>query len=380
MMSRWPVAGVAWVTVQYLEGLRRLGYDAYYVEAHGCTQTKFMTGPDDDGVARAADYIGAVMRRFDFNGHWGYHDVHLSGRCFGMDRERLDELYRSADLLINLHGATEPLPEHVATNRLVYLETDPVEVQVAMGRNEPGVIDFLAAHCAHFTWGLNYGNSDCRLPVSDRFPFRHSPPVVVTDFWQPNDLGPADTFTTVGNWRQPYKQVVIEGETYHWSKHLEFLKFIDLPMRTAQKFELALSASSYDAVDAALLRDHGWGVRDGLEVSGDLDTYHRYVSGSRGEFTVAKDQNVRLRSGWFSERSAQYLAAGRPVITQDTGFGSHLPTGEGLFGFETLDQIVEAVEAANSDYTRHRRAALALAREYFDYAVVLRKLLSEVGV
>jgi hypothetical protein len=339
-----------------------------------------MTGPDDDGVARAADYIASVMRRFDFNGRWAYHDVHLSGRCFGMDRTRLDALYRSADLLINLHGATEPLPEHVATNRLVYLETDPVEVQVALGKGERGVTDFLAAHCAHFTWGLNYGNADCPLPVSGRFPFKHSPPVVVTDFWQPNDLGPADTFTTVGNWRQAYKQVVLDGETYHWSKHLEFLKFIDLPGRAAQKFELALSASSYDASDEALLRGHGWGVRDGLEVSGDLDTYHRYVSGSRGEFTVAKDQNVRLRSGWFSERSAQYLAAGRPVITQDTGFGSYLPTGEGLFAFETLGQIVEEVRAVNADYARHRRAALSLAREYFDYDVVLRNLLSEVGV
>jgi hypothetical protein len=380
MMSRWPVAGVAWVTVQYLEGLRRLGYDAYYVEAHGCTQTKFMTRPDDDGVARAAEYIAAVMGRFDFNGHWAYHDVHLSGRCFGMDRERLDALYGSADLLINLHGATEPLPEHVANNRLVYLETDPVEVQVALGENSKGVIDFLAAHCAHFTWGLNYGNPDCRLPVSDRFPFKHSPPVVVTDFWQPNDLGPADTFTTVGNWRQPYKQVVIDGETYHWSKHLEFLKFIDLPRRVAQHLELALSASSYDASDEKLLHDHGWRVRDGLEVSADLDTYHRYVSSSRGEFTVAKDQNVRLRSGWFSERSAQYLAAGRPVITQDTGFGSHLPSGVGLFKFENLEQIVESIEAVNSDYARHRRGARALARDYFDYAVVLRRLLSEVGV
>jgi len=380
MMSRWPVAGVAWVTVQYLEGLRRLGYDVYYVEAHGCTQTKFMREPEDDGVALAAEYIASVMRRFDFSGHWAYHDVHLSGRCFGMTREELDALYASAAVLINLHGATEPLAEHVATNRLVYLETDPVEVQIALGENSKGVTDFLAAHCAYFTWGLNYGNPDCRLPVDSRFPFKHSPPVVVCDFWQPNDLPASAAFTTIGNWRQPYKQVVFQGETYHWSKHLEFLKFIDLPRRTAQHFELALSASSYDASDAKLLADHGWAVRDGLEVSADLDTYHRYVSGSRGEFTVAKDQNVRLRSGWFSERSAQYLAAGRPVITQDTGFGSALPTGQGLFAFETMEQVLAAVEAINSDYPKYCRAAAALASEHLDYAVVLRRLLAEVGV
>jgi hypothetical protein len=380
MMSRWPVAGVAWVTVQYLEGLRRLGHEVYYVEAHGCTQTKFMRSPEDDGVSRAADYIASVMRRFDFGRQWAYHDVHMSGGCFGMTREQLDELYRSATMLINLHGATEPLPEHAATGRLVYLETDPVEVQIALGQGSSTVTEFLDAHCAYFTWGLNYGNPDCRLPTSPRYPFRHSPPVVVADFWQPNEVGPADTFTTVGNWRQDYKQVVLDGEVFHWSKHLEFLKFIDLPRRTRQRFELALSPASLNTAEADLLATHGWGVRDGLGVSSDLDTYHRYVSGSRGEFTVAKDQNVRLRSGWFSERSAQYLAAGRPVITQDTGFGSALPTGQGLFPFRTMEEILVAMEAVNADYAKHCQAAAALAREHFDADVVLRRLIKEVGL
>src|SRR5690349_12169314 len=118
MMSRWPVAGVAWVTLQYLEGLRRLGYEPYYVEAHGCTQTKFMRTDTDDGVVRAAEYLDAILSRFGFADRWAYHDVHTSGRCFGMSRAQLYDLYQSAALLINLHGGTEPLPEHYATNRL----------------------------------------------------------------------------------------------------------------------------------------------------------------------------------------------------------------------------------------------------------------------
>src|SRR5262249_9580750 len=145
--------------------------------------------------------------------------------------------------------------------------------------------------------------------------------------------------TTVGNWRQG-GQVRYQDEVYTWSKHHEFLKFLDLPRRTRQRFELALSG--YEPEDKRLLEDNGWGVRHAMDFSTDLDEYRRYITGSRGEFTVAKDQNIRLRSGWFSERSAQYLAAGRPVITQDTGFGNALPLGEGLFAFSTMDDILHA--------------------------------------
>jgi hypothetical protein len=172
---------------------------------------------------------------------------------------------------------------------------------------------------------------------------------------------------------------VFAGQTYSWSKHHEFMKMIDLPRRVVgQPFELALS--SYTPADAAMLEANGWRVRHALDFSMDADAYRRYVVESRGEFTVAKDQNVRLRSGWFSDRSATYLAAGRPVVTQDTAFGNVLPTGEGLFAFTTADEAAAAVEAINSDYPRHRSAASAIAREYFGHDVVLGRLLEEVGL
>src|SRR6185437_1949530 len=139
-----------------------------------------------------------------------------------------------------------------------------------------------------------------------------------------------------------------------WSKHYEFLKILDLPDRVGRIFELALS--SYEEADRKLLEGKGWKVRNALEFSTDIDEYRQYLWRSRGEFTVAKDQNVRLRSGWFSERSAQYLAAGRPVITQETGFSNVLPTGRGLFGFKTMDDILSAVDRINSDYEGHCRA------------------------
>jgi hypothetical protein len=166
---------------------------------------------------------------------------------------------------------------------------------------------------------------------------------------------------------------------YHWSKHYEFLKVLDLPRRLPdQPFQLALS--SYGADDRRMLESHGWRVRDAMDFSMDPDAYRRYVAGSRGEFTVAKDQNVRLRSGWFSDRSATYLASGRPVVTQDTGFGNVLPTGEGLFAFSTVEEAAEAVRTINGDYRRHCRAAKAVARDYFAHDVVLGAMLQELGL
>jgi hypothetical protein len=377
MMTKIPVAGVVWGTVQYLIGLERLGYEAYYVEAHARMPSMLMRSVSDDGSALAAAYIDRVMRRFNLGGRWAFHALHADGRCYGMSDTQLRELYRDAALIINYHGGTVPLPEHHATGRLIYLETDPVELEIELYNGDRKAEEFLKPHCAFFTWGLNYGHTDCRVPLPERFPFKVTRPPVVPDLWESFALGPADTFTTIGNWRQP-GTVTFRGEVYTWSKHHEFLKFLEVPGRTAQAFELGLS--SYEPADRALLERHGWRIRHAMDFSNDVDTYRDYIGQSRGEFTVAKDQNVRLRSGWFSERSAQYLAAGRPVITQETGFSNSLPTGKGLFGFSTIDEVAASVEAVNADYEGHRRAAADVAREYFGYEAVLKSLLGEVGL
>jgi hypothetical protein len=380
MMSKIPVAGAVWGTMQYLEGFRRLGYDVYYVEAHARTPSMLMDRKDDDGSAMAAAFLERVLRRFDLGGNWAFHALHDDGRCYGMTESQLRRLYDSAALIINYHGGTVPLPEHSATGRLIYLETDPVELEIKLFHNDAKAIAFLEPHVAFFTWGLNYGNADCQVPLPERFPFRRTLPPVVPDLWLPNANGQSDektAFTTIGNWKQG-GQVKYRGEVYTWSKHHEFLKFLDVPQRTGQAFELALA--SYDEADKRLLESKGWKVRNAMDFSCDLDAYRQYIRGSRGEFTVAKDQNVRLRSGWFSERSAQYLAAGRPVITQETGFSNVLPTSQGLFAFSTMEEIEQAVWRVNADYPRQGRAALTLAREYFHSDVVLKKMLAEVGL
>ena len=376
-MTRYPVAGIVWLTMQYVLGFERLGYDCYYVESHGGTPRPFVAA-EDDGAEGAAAFLAALMRRFDLGDRWAFHAVHTSGRCYGLSEAELRRLYSSAALIVNLHGATVPLAEHAASGRLVYVGTDPVLLEVQLHEGRRDAFDLLDAHAAFFTWAGNYGQHDYRLPICDRFDFRPTRQPLLLDLWTDEGAAPRRGFSTIAGWKQLWREISFDGEVYHWSKHYEFIKFLSLPAMSPETFELALT--SYEDDDRALLEGHGWRVVDAAPLSADLDEYRGYIRGSRGEFTVAKDQNVRLRTGWFSDRSAAYLAAGRPVVTQDTGFGSTLPDGEGLFAFSTLEQAAAAVAAIAADYDRHSAAARAIAAEYFDHAVVLPPLLDACGV
>lgn len=373
-MTRYPVAGMVWLTLQYVLGFRRLGYECYYIESHGSTPRAFVD--EDDGSLGAAAFLARLMDRFDLADRWAFHALHTDARCYGLSHAELQRLYGSAALIVNLHGATVPLPEHAATGRLVYIGTDPVLREIELHQGVRAAFDLLEPHVAFFTWAANYGNPDCRLPVSDRFHFQPSRQPILLDLW--DDDSPADDrFTTIAGWKQLWREVTFEGEVYHWSKHYEFLKFLTLPSACDGRFELALS--NYEPPDQALLEEHGWQVRDAGPLSADLDLYREYIRQSRGEFTVAKDQNVRLRTGWFSDRSAAYLAAGRPVVTQETGFSSSLPKGCGLFGFSSTAEAAAAIDSIASDYDRHRAGARAIAAEYFDHSVVLPELISACG-
>ena len=378
MMTKMPVAGVVWQTLHYLVGFRRLGFDVYYVEAHARTPSMFMRHEADDSSGLAADFLQRVMTDYGFRDRWAFHALHDGGACYGLSLPQLLQLYRDAALILNLHGGTEPLEEHAAADCLVYLETDPVQLQIELHDNVRETIEFLKPHHAFFTFGENLGNPDCGLPVSEEFPFIPTRQPVILDFWDHGTTEVEPSFTTIGNWQQEWREVLFNGVVYRWSKHEEFLKILELPQKAGAGFELALS--SYAEEDRELLVSHGWRVRPGLEISTDLDVYRSYIQGSFGELTVAKDQNVRLRSGWFSDRSATYLASGRPVVTQETGFSNVLPSGQGLIGFSNLDEAVAAVDSILQDYRGHASAALAIAHSHFDHHVVLGALLDAVGL
>jgi GT2 family glycosyltransferase len=377
MMTKIPVAGVVWQTLHYLLGFQRLGFDAYYVEAHARTPGMLMRAESDDSGALAASFIRDTLARFGLGDRWAYQALHSDGRVYGMSEGGLTRLLASAELIVNLHGGTEPRPEHYETGRLVYVETDPVQLQVELSDNLPATVDFLEPHVAFFTFAENLGRPGCQLPVSDRFTFTPTRQPVVVDLWSGGgqDRG---TYTTIGNWSQPWRDVTYGGERYTWSKDQEFRKFLALPSLSGCAFELALS--SYAEQDRQLLEGRGWSVRPALDFSTELDPYRDYIRSSRGEFTVAKEQNVRLRTGWFSDRAGTYLAAGRPVINQDTGFGVALPTGGALFSFTTVDDVLAALETIEADYEAARGAAFEIAREHLDASLVLGRILDEVGV
>ena len=241
---------------------------------------------------------------------------------------------RDADMLINLTAATVLRDEHLTIPVRVLVETDPVLPEIEVAHGNTFFIDLIAAHTHLFTFAENLGAPDCGDP--DQQPVR-LPTDAPAD--RPGSGGtglgaepPLDApLTTVGSWKQLGKDVEWQGETYTWSKHHEFLKVLDLPSRVSLPLELALAFK--DPAPIPMLEAAGWRVIDAIALSRWIEPYRSYIGASGGEFTVAKDQNVRLRSGWFSDRSACYLAAGRPVVTQDTAFGVALPTGEGLFAF-----------------------------------------------
>jgi hypothetical protein len=376
MMGRTPFAGVAWQVLHYLEGFHRLGWDVYYVEDTGDWPYDPEQNTVTDDCRYTVTYINRLMDWCGLPGRWAYRSVAQGCRLFGFSERQLIDLFRRADALVNLTGATVLREEHRAVPVRIYLETDPVLPQIEVAQGCRFTIDLLSAHTHHFTFGENLGAPDCGVPVVP-FPYQATRQPVVLDWWQPPEAHPAGgsglRFTTVANWQQTGKDVAWDGQTYAWSKHHEFMRFVDLPQRSTPVFELALACNDLRALEC--LRSHGWRVRDALALSKDILPYRDYIWAPGGEFTVAKDQNIRLRSGWFSDRSACYLAAGRPVITQDTGFGNILPTGRGLFAFRSMEDIVAAVEAIESDYGGHCRAARDLAREYFAAEKVVGSLL-----
>jgi hypothetical protein len=368
-----PFAGVGWQVAQYLEGFRRLGHDVFYLEDTQRWPYDPVNETVSDDAEPAIAYVGRLMERYGFR--WAYRDV-ASGRLHGCSETVLDRVLASAEVLVNVSGVMVLRDEHMRIPTRVYLETDPVLPQIEVAQGRPFTIGLLSAHTHHFTYGENLGASDCAVPI-ERFDYRPTRPPVILDWWHTDSAPRRGAFTTIANWRQTTKDVSWQGRKLTWSKDVQFLRFLELPARVHVPIELALAAD--DRVDLDRLRRAGWRVRAAAPLSKDIDAYRDYVRSSRGEFSVGKEQNVALRSGWFSDRTASYLAAGRPAIVQDTGFGRALPTGTGLLAFTTLEEAVAAFEAVVTDYPRNSAAAVELAHEYLKAETVVGNLIEQVS-
>jgi hypothetical protein len=368
----YPLAGVTYQFLHYLLGLRALGWDVYYVEDSARwlydPKARVITGDATGNVGQVAPALEA----HGFKGKWAFRFASAGGQCLGMSEAELGDLYRRADVLLNVTGAQELREEHLRIPRRLYVESDPFGSQVKLANGDAVLRALVDGHDTWFSFGENLGQSDCSAPLDRTWLPTRQP--VALELWSQNDAAPsAGAYRTITTWHNDGKAVSYQGETYHWTKDREFLRYVELPARRpGLQVELATDA---DAKARALLEQHGFRVSDALDASSDVRAYRDYIGQSRAEFTVARDQYVRPNTGWFSDRSASYLAAGRPVVTQETGFSKFLPIGRGLFSFRTMDDVLAAIDAIESDYAGHCRAAREIAREYFAADKVLASLL-----
>jgi hypothetical protein len=377
-LGNMPFAGVAWQVLHYLEGFRRLGHRVFYLEDTGAWPFDPVRGVVSEDAGPALAYLRRMLERVQLDDAWAYRDA-VDGRLHGASAECLRAELERADALVNVSAVTVLSEEHMQVPVRIYLETDPVLAQIEIAQGNQRTVGLLAAHTHHFTYGENFGAPDCTVPL-ERFTYHPTRQPVILDWWRPRpgDDSPRSSFTTVASWRQTSKDIEWQGELLTWSKDVQFQHVLDLPRRVSRPLELALAIDDDEAV--ARLSGAGWRVVPARPLSDDLDRYRDYLRASAGEFSVAKAQYARLRSGWFSDRTACYLAAGRPAVVQDTGFGSVLPVGQGLFAFDTIDEAAAAIEAIDAEYDRQARAAAELAREYFDAEVVLGRLLADAGL
>ncbi len=379
-MGGIPIAGVVWQHLHYIIGLQRLGHEVYYCEdsaRQAYNPETFYYGEDWSYAAR---FLDRMARRFGFEGRWGYCARFLPDQpTAGLSREKIRELIKTADASLNICGTQEIHDELRGAHNLIYVESDPGLEQVRLDNGDAAPRDYLDQHRALFTFGESIGSPEFPVPLHGYrwLPTRQP---VVTDLWKTDAPPPDDAvFTTIANWNTSgLKDIDWRGEKYHWSKSIEFLRFVDAPQQIGEPVEMATNIK--DAATRDQLTTHGWRVTDASPISDDPDAYVRYIQGSRGEFTVAKDQYVRLHTGWFSDRTACYLAAGRPVITQETGFTRHIGAGRGLFAFTDPGEIAEAARAIRADYAAHSRAAYEIATEHFEATKVVSSLLDRAGV
>jgi hypothetical protein len=381
LVATYPLGGVSWDYLAWVDGLRRLGHEVLYLEDTGAW---FYHPVEQTFSADAAPNLRYLSDAF---AAIGAPDAAWSVRTpddayHGLDLAAVRRFCRGADLFLNVSGACWLRDEYRGARRIAYLDTDPGYTQAKLWAAEHGCatddqlfsVNLIRQHDRFLTFAEHIGAPDCRVPRAglDWIPVRQP---VVLEHWPFTFDAAARRFTTVASWRIEAAPPLIDGVSYG-GKDVEFLRFLAMPQHAPVALEAAVAgpAPRHD------LAVHGWHVVDAHERSRTLGAYRRYLQASRGEWSVAKQIYVALRSGWFSTRSAFYLASGKPVVVQDTGWSAHYPTGAGLFAFATIDQAVAALRAVEADYRSHCEAARAVAERELAAPAVLSRLLRDVGV
>jgi hypothetical protein len=368
-LVRGPIGGMAWHHLNYLWGLASLGHEVLFLEDSddypSCYDPRRHVVDEDPtyGLQFADD----ALARLPSNVSWAYYDAHRNA-WHGPSGATVVEYCRNADLLLNVSGVN-PLREwSLAIDRRAFIDTDPLFTQIGHLQN-PGKRALAAQHNAFFTFGELLPLRRSTIP-DDGFPWQATRQPIALEAWSATPPRSDGCFTTVMQW-DSYGAVNHEDSRYGM-KSASFQLIMNLPRETTSRFEIALGGSTAPRQE---LHDHGWALADPLYVARSPASYQEYVRDSKGEFSVAKQGYVVSRSGWFSERSACYLASSRPVIVQETGFGEFLPTGQGVWSFSDLETAQAAVESVTANYPEACKLAREMACEYFESGKVLESLI-----
>lgn len=363
IIARYPFGGVTWCSLMYLLGLRALGHEVFYIEDTGeCVYDPVLNTRATD-PSYGTNYIHAALAPYGLGERWAF--VNYDGTYHGRSAEDVRRFCADADLYLNLSGGSWFWrDEYARIPHSAFIDSDPAFTQLAIAKAEPWYVDFFTRFGRLFTFGANIGTSASPVPVGD-FTWHKTWQPVTLDEWRPaTESGPH--FTTVMTWQ------IESFADVGGNKDQEFVKFLELPSRTSQSFELAINGPQ------RLLREHGWRTVAAMDVSRTPGEYRDFIHRSRAEFGVAKHTYVVNRSGWFSDRTECYLASGRPALVQDTGWTAHVPAGEGLLAFSTPEEALAGIERINADYARQARRAREIASEHFDATRVLMRLLDTV--
>ncbi len=365
--------GEAWVRLSWVRGFQKLGFDTYLVE-----ELATETCVDDRGQPAALErsanlvHFNCVVREFGLSDSSAL-VLDQGEEIHGLERDDLVELAEAADLLVNISGHLSWEHLFQRFRRRAYVDIDPGFTQFWHAQGSRGAR--LEDHDLHFTIGENIGTAGCTIPTCGIRWIPTRQPVVLDD-WPETPGRELDRFTTVASWRGPYGRVDHDGRSYGLKVH-EWRKYIELPTLSGEAFEAALHIDPAETADLELLDRNGWRLVDPRAAVPDADSFRRYIQESGAEFSVAQGIYVETWGGWFSDRTTRYLASGKPALVQDTGFSRHLPVGEGLVAFRTLDEAVEGARAIAADYASHARAARRIAEEEFDSDKVLLRVLAD---
>jgi len=381
LVATYPVGGATWDYLQYVQGFRALGCDVVYLEDTGQWLYDPAAGTFTDDAAPNARYLGDALASLDpgLADAWSLRGP--DGTHHGLDAAAVARACAAADLFLNVSGACWLREPYRAARVTAYVDTDPGYSQAKLVAVDEGVadestrysVDLIRRHDVFFTLGEEIGRPGCAIPDAGLIWHTTRQPIALANW--PLRAAPDGPFTTVMSWKIEPRPPAVGGRTYG-GKDVEFERFIDLPARTSETLEVAISgAAPHERIAAA-----GWRVRDAYSVSATMTAYRDYILGSRGEVSIAKNVYVALRSGWFSTRTAAYLACGKPAVVQDTGFGAHVPPGPGLHAFRTVDDALAALAAIRADYPRACRHARELAETYFRAETVCHRILVDAGL